>query len=59
MAFERPDLRRGTHRIEVDLVDRSADVLTKREYVDCPPRARKARSVRAVRGTASARTGCG
>jgi VWFA-related protein len=34
LAFERPDLRRGAHRIEVDLVDRSADVLTKREYVD-------------------------
>jgi hypothetical protein len=34
LAFERPVLRRGTHRIEVDLVDRSADVLAKREYVD-------------------------
>jgi VWFA-related protein len=34
LAFERPDLRRGAHRIELDLVDRSADVLAKREYVD-------------------------
>ncbi len=34
LAFERPELRRGAHRIELDLVDRSADVYAKREYVD-------------------------
>jgi VWFA-related protein len=34
LAFERPDLRHGAHRIQVDLVDQPGDVLARREYVD-------------------------
>lgn len=34
LAFERPELRRGTHRIEIELADGDGDVLAKREYVD-------------------------
>lgn len=34
LAFERPDLRHGAHRIELELADQGGDVLAKREYVD-------------------------
>jgi VWFA-related protein len=34
LAFERPDLRHGTHRIQLDLADQPGDVLAQREYVD-------------------------
>lgn len=34
LVFERPPLPRGVHRVQVDLVGTSGEVLVKREYVD-------------------------
>lgn len=34
LVFERPPLPRGAHRVEVDLVGTSGEVLTKSQYVD-------------------------
>ena len=34
LVFERPPLPRGAHRVQVDLVGMSGEVLAKREYVD-------------------------